>query len=102
MPTTEELLAECCDELHGIKTVMLMQLRAQLDETEPGQRDPVSLAILLRATGGWTRAADLQAAVGDKAKSSAVGSRLSQLVTAGALERRGQAKATEYRATGLL
>jgi hypothetical protein len=102
MPTAEELLAECRDELRGIKTVMLIQLHAQLDEAEPGQRDPVSIAILLRAASGWTRAADLQAAVGDKAKSSAVGSRLSQLVIDNALERRGKAKATEYRATGLL
>jgi hypothetical protein len=102
MTEAEELLGECRDELRGIKTLLAMQLHAQHDDIGPGERDPISLAILLRAARGWTRAADLQAAVGDKAKSSTVGNRLSQLVSAGALERRGQAKATEYRATGLL
>lgn len=64
---------------------------------------PVDAAIL-NATEDWTAGGDLRRAVAKKANQSErnVTNRFAALIALGALEKRGDARATMYRSTGLL
>jgi hypothetical protein len=77
------------------------QLQAKRDAHEVG--DEVAAEILAR-TSAWTPAGELKRAVVNATRQSepTVKRRLKKLVELGALDRRGETAAVEYRSTGLL
>jgi hypothetical protein len=80
-----------------------MGVREQLNrERKAIEDDPVSLA-LLQGAQDWTAAGELKTAVKSQTKQSepTVKRRISELVSRGAMQRRGAGAAIAYRSTGL-
>lgn len=75
------------------------QLRRELKAIED---DPVSLAVL-RQTSDWIAAGELKAAVKKDTKQSpaTISRRIGELVSRGAIQRRGTGNSVSYRSSGL-
>jgi hypothetical protein len=66
--------------------------------------DPVDAALLDAAAGSWVRSGDLQRRVAKARRVSdrAIRTHLASLVTEGLMKQRGDSRAREYRATGVV
>lgn len=104
MSSEDSHLEDLCLEVGAIKSILLLahdaQLRAMSTEI---RRDKVDAAVL-SAARNWTRAGKMQERVAQRTKAgrSTIQEHVTELVRRGALLKKGDGKATEYRVSGII